>query len=142
MFKLARRFIKTGFVFLITGLLIGFYILITSHLKQSWFEYSLITVHAHLILFGFLMSLIIGVSIWMFPRTKDKGSYSPGIAEAVYWLLTVGTSLRALSEILLIKYHSDLLGYLVVISGSAQLLSGVLFVYNIWSRVKPVGKLK
>lgn len=142
MFKLARRFIKTGFIFLITGLITGLYILITSHFKQSWFEYSLITVHAHLILFGFVMSLIIGVAIWMFPRTKDRGEYSPVIAETVYWLLTLGTSVRAVCEVVMIFRASAVLSFLIVIAGVAQLFSGVLFVYNIWSRVKPVGRLK
>jgi len=142
MFKLARRFIKTGFIFLITGLVTGLYILITSHFKQSWFEYSLITVHAHLILFGFVMSLIIGVAIWMFPRTKDNREYSPVIAEIVYWLLTLGTSVRAICEVIIMLRASTALSLLIVIAGVAQLLSGVLFVYNIWSRVKPVGRLK
>lgn len=142
MFKLARRFIKTGFIFLISGLLVGFYLLVTSHFRRDLFEYSLISVHAHLILFGFVMSLIIGVSIWMFPRTKDKGSYSPAIAETVYWLLTFGTSVRAGSEIALIFSGAGILRFLVLVAGFCQLLSGILFVYNIWKRVKPVGKLK
>ncbi len=142
MFKLARRFIKTGFIFLISGLLIGLYILTTSHFKQSWFEYRLVTVHAHLILFGFVMSLIIGVAIWMFPRTKNKGEYSPVLAEIVYWLLTLGTSVRAICEVLIIYHASAVLSLVIVTAGTAQLLSGLLFVYNIWSRVKPVGRLK
>ena len=116
--------------------------LVTANFKRSWFEYSLVTVHVHIILFGFLMSLIFGVAIWMFPRTKDKTSYSPKIAETVYWLLTLGTTVRAVLEIAAIFFTSKIISIFIVLAGAAQLLSGILFVYNIWSRVKPVGKLK
>lgn len=142
MFYLARRFIKTGFMFLVAGLLIGLYMIVTSHFASHLFYYELVTVHVHIILFGFLMSLIMGVAIWMFPRTKDSGSYSPGLAEAVYWFLAAGTSLRAAFEILSIFVTTVVVSFLIVLGGLMQVTAAILFVYNIWSRVRPVGRLK
>ena len=41
------------------------------------------------------MMMICGVALWLFPRL-DKGDrrYRPGLAEAAYWMLTLGTGAR------------------------------------------------
>ncbi|MEM4658759.1 MAG: cbb3-type cytochrome c oxidase subunit I [Candidatus Methanosuratincola sp.] len=141
MFELSRRYIKTGFLFFVIGLILGFYMMVKIYVLSSWPSRALITAHVHVILFGFVISLIMGVAIWMFPRRRDEVRYSPSIAEAVYWLLTLGTISRFLGEVLLSLLSPALwLKAAILIGGSAQMLAGILFVYNMWSRVRPVGK--
>lgn len=141
MFELARRYIKTGFIFFVIGLVLGFYMILKIYVFSSWPSRALITAHVHVILFGFVISLIMGVSIWMFPRPRDEVRYSPFIAEFVYWLLTIGTISRFLGEVLSSFLSPALwLNAAIVFGGSAQMLAGIMFVYNMWSRVRPVGK--
>ncbi|MCH8029749.1 MAG: cbb3-type cytochrome c oxidase subunit I [Candidatus Dadabacteria bacterium] len=141
MIELARRFIKTGLVFLMVGLVLGLYLIASKHLLGSWPDRGLITAHVHVLLVGFLLSLIMGVAIWMFPRLREDGSYSPALAEATYWLLTLGTAFRFAAEVAIAYLHTmKALDWVVVLGAASQTLAAILFVYNIWSRVRPMGK--
>ncbi len=141
MFELSRRYIKTGFLFFIVGLLLGLYMIVEAYGFDNWPKKFLITAHVHVILFGFIISLIMGVALWMFPRPRDQRGYSPRIAEATYWFLTLGTAIRFLAELSLSLGSPALpLKGAVILGSLSQLLAGILFVVNIWSRVRPVGK--
>lgn len=140
MFELARRYIKTGFVFFIAGLLLGLYIIVNKYVFGSWPPPLLITAHVHVLLFGFIISLIMGVAIWMFPRPRDEQHYSPGLAEVTYWFLTLGTAIRFISEVVSSYMTIKVLIWLIVLGSISQVISGFLFIYNMWSRVRPVGK--
>ena len=62
----------------------------------------LITAHVHLLLVGFMLTIVMGVATGMFPRpARDETRYRPELVEAVYWLMTLSTALRAVAEILL-----------------------------------------
>lgn len=140
MFELARRYIKTGFVFFTAGLLLGLYMIVNKYLFGSWPPTLLITAHVHVLLFGFIISLIMGVAIWMFPRPRDEQHYSPGLAEVTYWFLTLGTAVRFISEVVSSYMTIKVLVWLIVLGSISQVISGFLFIYNMWSRVRPVGK--
>jgi heme/copper-type cytochrome/quinol oxidase subunit 1 len=93
---LVRRYIKTSFVFLIAGLVLGGYIIVAEFLAVSYPARLLVTAHAHLLLVGFMLMVVMGVATWMFPRpARDDTRYRPGLAEAVYWLMTLATARRA-----------------------------------------------
>jgi len=82
-YSLVRRFIKTGIVFLFLGLFLGAWMLIRRELLGAWPNPYLVSAHPHAVFIGFVMFLILGVALWMFPRaTKDDGRYSPAKAEA------------------------------------------------------------
>ena len=65
---LVRRYIKTSFVFLVTGLLLGGYISVAEFVLGGYPPRLFITAHVHLLLVDFMLMLIIGVATWMFPR--------------------------------------------------------------------------
>lgn len=138
--ELARRYIKTGFIFFMVGLLLGLYMIVRKHILGSWPHPQFITAHVHILLFGFLMSLIMGVSIWMFPRPREETDYSPRLAEGIYWFLTLGTTIRFICEVITSYTDSRVFDLLVVLGALSQAVAGFLFVYNMWSRVRPVGK--
>ena len=97
-----------------------------------------ITAHVHLLLVGFMLMIVMGVATWMFPRPgRDDARYRPALAEAVYWIMTLGTALRAISEVAAgaAEGGASLRG-LIVLSGSAQLIGALLFVVNMWWRVR------
>jgi cbb3-type cytochrome oxidase subunit 1 len=97
-----------------------------------------ITAHVHLLLVGFMLMIVMGVATWMFPRPgRDDARYRPALAEAVYWIMTLGTALRAISEVAAGAAESGApLRVLIVLGGSAQLVGALLFVSNMWWRVR------
>ena len=106
---LIRRYIKTSFAFLIAGVLLGSYVSVGQFLAGAYPPRLVITAHVHLLLVGFMLMIVMGVATWMFPRPAcDDRRYRPELAEAVYWLMTVATCVRALAEML--GGYSDLDG--------------------------------
>ena len=93
--SLVRRYIKTAVGFLLLGLAIGTHILIRRELYLTSSSQYEISAHTHAILVGFVMMMILGVALWLFPRpAKDDTRYSPRAANAAYWLVACGTAGR------------------------------------------------
>jgi cbb3-type cytochrome oxidase subunit 1 len=134
---LVRRYIKTSFVFLLAGLLLGAWIIVGEFVVGQYPPRLFITAHVHLLLVGFMLMMVMGVATWMFPRpAKDDTAYRPELAEAVYWVMTVTTGLRALAEILAGLSPSSPLRPVIVAGGLGQVLGALLFVANMWRRVR------
>ncbi len=134
---LIRRYIKTSFVFLVAGLLLGAYIVAAEFLLGTYPPRLLITAHAHLLLVGFMLMMVMGVATWMFPRPgRDDPRYRPELAEAVYWVLTLATGLRAGAEVVVGVTGALGLRGLIALGGLGQLVAAGLFVLNMWWRVR------
>ncbi|OGL00899.1 MAG: hypothetical protein A3E31_15590 [Candidatus Rokubacteria bacterium RIFCSPHIGHO2_12_FULL_73_22] len=134
---LVRRYIKTSFVFLVAGLLLGGWILVSEFVLGAWPPRLLVTAHVHLLLVGFMLMLVMGVATWMFPRpARDDARYRPELAEAVYWVLTLATAVRAAAEVGAGLAGAPALRPLVAAGGLAQLVGAGLFVVNMWRRVR------
>ena len=84
-----------------------------------------------------MLTIVMGVATWMFPRpARDETRYRPELVEAVYWLMTLSTALRAAAEILLGVTGAPRLGWLIAAGGLGQLGGAILFVLNMWWRVR------
>ena len=137
MTPLVRRYIKTSFVFLLVGLLLGGWIIAAEFLVGRYPPRLFITAHVHLLLVGFMLMMVMGVATWMFPRpAKDDQSYRPGFAEAVYWVMTVATALRAGAELWAGLSPAPALRLAIAAGGLGQLAGAGLFVVNMWRRVR------
>lgn len=137
MTPLVRRYIKTSFAFLISGLLLGGYIVVGQFVVGAYPPRLLVTAHVHLLLVGFMLMIVMGVATWMFPRPgRDGTRYRPALAEAVYWTLTVSTVVRALAEIVGGFVASPAIRLLIAAGSLGQLAGALLFVVNMWSRVR------
>ena len=134
---LIRRYIKTSFVFLVAGLLLGGWIVVADFVAGAYPPRLFVTAHVHLLLVGFMLMLVMGVATWMFPRpAKDDLRYRPELAEAVYWVMTAATALRAGAELGAGLGGAPLLRVLVAVGGLGQLAGAALFVANMWWRVR------
>lgn len=134
---LVRRYIKTSFIFLLAGMLLGGYATFQVNVRGRGVPWPLITAHVHLLLVGFVLTLIFGVATWMFPRpAREDARYRPWLAEAVYWVLTVSTAVRTLGE--LSAAAAGLRGgsLLAALGGAGQLAATLAFVVNMWVRVR------
>jgi cbb3-type cytochrome oxidase subunit 1 len=137
MTPLIRRYIKTSFVFLLAGLLLGAYIVVGQFVLEMYPSRLLVTAHAHLLLVGFMLMMVMGVATWMFPRpARDDTRYRPELAEAVYWVMTTATALRAAAEVTVGLAGVLGLRWLIALGGLGQLAGTALFVLNMWRRVR------
>jgi cbb3-type cytochrome oxidase subunit 1 len=140
MYTLVRRFIKTGIGFLFAGLLLGGYMLAQRELFGIWPHPYLKSAHAHAVFLGFVMFLILGVALWLFPRAeKGDTRYRPGRVEAAYWLLTISTGVRFLGEVMRAWNDAGALRWLVLLAGIAQIGGFALYFWTMWTRIRPVG---
>ena len=140
MFTLVRRFIKTAIGFLAAGLTIGAWMIIQRELLGGAPSEYLRSAHAHALLAGFGMMMIMGVALWLFPRpVRGDTRYRPELVSAAYWFATLGTAARVGGEILHLWTRSVLLGWMIVIAGLAQMAGMLLFFRAMWPRIRPVG---
>ncbi len=134
---LIRRYIKTSFAFLIAGVVLGSYVSVGQYLVGTYAPRLVITAHVHVLLVGFMLMVVMSVATWMFPRpARDEGRYRPELAEAVYWVMTVATCLRAGAEILGAYSDSTPLRATIAVGGLGQVAGVLLFVANMWTRVR------
>jgi cbb3-type cytochrome oxidase subunit 1 len=134
---LVRRYVKTSFVFLMAGLLLGGYITIAQFVANAYPPRLFITAHVHLLLVGFMLMIVMGVATWMFPRpARDDARYRPELAEAVYWVMTIATAVRAVAEVGASFTPAPAVRAVVALGGLGQIAGAVLFVANMWWRVR------
>ena len=134
---LVRRYVKTSFVFLAVGLLIGGYLVVNEFVWSRYPPRLFITAHVHLLLVGFMLMVVMGVATWMFPRpARDDARYRPELAEAVYWVMTISTATRAAAELTASFTSAAAPRLLVAAGGIGQLAGALLFVVNMWWRVR------
>ena len=140
MYKLVRRYIKTGVVFLFVGLVLGFWMLARRELFGRWPHPYLVSAHAHAVLVGFVMFMILGVALWLFPRAAAGDvRYSPARVEAAYWILLASTGGRFVAEAARAWSSAWILGWIVVIGGLGQLAGLAFYFWTMWTRIRPVG---
>jgi len=137
---LVRRYIKTSFVFLALGLLLGGWLIVGEFALGAYPPRLLITAHVHLLLVGFMLMIVMGVATWMFPRpARDDTRYRPELAETVYWVMTLSTAVRAAAEILAPFSGAPILRIVITLGGLGQLAGAALFVLNMWPRIRMPG---
>ncbi len=140
MFTMVRRFIKTGIAFLGVGLVLGAYLLAQRELRGDFPHPYLVSAHVHAVGVGFIMFLILGVALWLFPKpAKDDTRYSPSRIALAYWLLTIATGTRFIAEVVRAASDALWLRWTVLLAGLVQLIGLVVYFYTMWTRIRPVG---
>jgi len=134
MLRIHRLFIKTALAYLLLGVAAGGWMLLARAGAVPVGPPSLYTVHIHLLGVGFLLMMVCGVALWMFPRksgeTREGAARDP-LGWTSYLFITVGLAVRSLSELLPGSFGSGFLTASVLLQ-----VGGVLaFVIAIWPRV-------
>ncbi len=145
MYTLVRRYVKTAVAFLLIGLLIGGWLIARRELAGAAPDPYLVSAHTHALFVGFVMMMIMGVALWLFPRPeKTDARYDPRLAGAAYWLITIGTAARVTGEVMrssLFGMNVSALSLRVAIVGAGflQAIALGVFFFTMWSRIRPVG---
>ena len=140
MYSLVRRYIKTAIAFLAAGLVLGVVMIVRREIVGAWPDPYLAAAHTHAILVGFMMFMILGVALWLFPRAKpDDQRYRPGRVAAAYWILLVATVGRFLGEAARAWTNVGWLRWVVALAGILQATGLVVYFWAMWPRIRPVG---
>ena len=140
MHSLVRRYIKTAIAFLALGLGLGLWMMARRELLDRFPTPYETSAHTHAILVGFVMLMILGVALWLFPRPdREDPRYRPALAELAYWLVTGGTGVRVAGELLRASGGWAALRWAVLAAGTAQVLGLLVFFWTMWSRIRAAG---
>ncbi|WP_337170968.1 cbb3-type cytochrome c oxidase subunit I [Gemmatimonas aurantiaca] len=136
---LVRRYLRTAIAFLIIGLGIGIWMMYAREFG-AFQPPRVRSAHTHALLVGFVMLMITGVALWMFPRPRqDDQVYRPGLASAAWWAIALGTGTRVLLELVLPANAPVMWRGLLVAAGVVQALGMVLFFGTMWTRIRSSG---
>ncbi|HJP84666.1 MAG TPA: cbb3-type cytochrome c oxidase subunit I [Gemmatimonadaceae bacterium] len=140
MHSLVRRYIKTAILFLGIGLVIGVKMIFERDVMRRVPDVYETSAHTHALLVGFVMMMILGVALWLFPRGGSEGRrYDPQLALVAYWLLTAGTALRVGGELIESSRSVAWLGWTVVVASLAQAAGIAMFFFTMWPRIRSAG---
>ena len=140
MFTTVRYFVKTAVIFLMVGILTGLYMSAAKNIFHTQFGPDLISAHAHIILVGSVMMMIMGVALWFFPRAeKTDKKYNPSLILIVYWIMTISTALRFLFQAVAGFVYIDWINQMVTITSTFQVIAILFFFFSMWGRIRPVG---
>lgn len=103
---------------------------------------GLMPVFWHFLLVGWITQIIMGVSVWMFPR-KKRGEVGGG--ENYAWIAFIGINLglimRAIAEpASMVSVSNQWIQTGMIFSSVLQVVGGTAYVIGIWPRVR--GKRK
>ena len=137
----SRLFVKTGIVYLLLTFAIGAVLLIATAMGKP-LSAVLAAEHGHMGFVGWLVNVVIGVALWMFPLDRARypemqGRYPAKAPIWCYFLLNVGLVIRILVEPWLQLGHSGpFWGAILAASGLMQLAGILVFVGIVWSRTR------
>lgn len=140
MFSTVRYFIKTSVGFLIAGILSGLYMSLAKNVFHTPFGPDLVSAHAHVILVGSVMMMIMGVALWFFPRPeKTDKKYNPGLILLTYWTMTISTAARFVFQAAAGFIYIDWINTMITVASTFQVAAILLFFFSMWGRIRPVG---
>lgn len=141
-----RWFIRTSAIYLVLTFWLGaiflYYNWLSGPVPRPW-----VIAHLHAGLVGWLVNIVIGVGLWMFPLNKEVfpesgGRYTLALARFCYFGLNIGLAVRLLTDLIFSYTHNRLIGAVMALSGIPQVMAVAIFLYIVWKRVRQIEGLK
>ena len=142
MYSLVRRYLKTAIAFLVLGVLLGLWYLVRRETTGVLPTPRELSAHTHALLVGFVMMVIAGVALWIFPRPAAGDTrYKPLLAELAWWMLAPGTALRVAGELLAgpVALAPMPVRVCIIAGGVAQVVGLVLIFLTLYPRIRATG---
>jgi|SRR3972149_2549854 len=123
MSRLTILFIKSSLIYFAVAVLVGLDItFMPGHLG------SMMPVHAHLMLLGWITMMIYGVAYHILPRFSASPLYSDKMANVQFYLAHIGLIGMAVSFAM--RSYVDAGGMLLIVFSIIEAISIILFVFN------------
>lgn len=132
--RFARWFILMSIVYLGVAAVLGIVMLGSEKAMTMKF------VHSHLMLLGWVSMMIYGVGYHILPRFMGRPLYSTKMGDAQFWLANIG--LVVMLVFYTLNVYSPAGGYVLVTvaAGVVELVSVLLFFYNMLMTFMPTGQ--
>ncbi len=123
--------VRFSLAYLLVGFTFGALMLANKGTPLAPWIWKLLPIHIVFLIFGFIAQLVMGVEFWILPRFAggSRGSESLG------WLAIVCLNLGI--WVSAIQAWFGLAGAVLQAGRVLLALAGVVFVFNVWKRVKP-----
>ena len=132
-----RLYLRTAFVFLALGLVTGLWIEFQTTTGGT-VTHGMIVAHVHLLLVGFMVMMIVGTALWLFPRSGRREPIGPyhNLVTFAYVLLTAGTLVRATTEFFDVALGSQVWAYVRLAASTAQVAGILIGIFSLWGRIR------
>lgn len=132
---LSRWCVRTALAYLVVGMAVGAWMLIGRARDGSAPPPPWPTLHAHILLVGFLLLVVMGVAFWMFPRVKGR---RPGTAAGwtAFGLVNAGLLLRVASEPAVTDGGRGAWSVALGIAAVLPVLGVLAFAIAVWPRIR------
>jgi heme/copper-type cytochrome/quinol oxidase subunit 1 len=141
-YSLVRRYLKTAIAFLVVGVLLGLWYLVRRETSGVMPTPRELSAHTHALLVGFVMMVIAGVALWIFPRPAAGDTrYKPMLAELAWWMLAPGTAVRMAGELLAgtAAFAPVPVRVAIIVGGVAQVVGLVMIFLTLYPRIRATG---
>ncbi len=134
---IVRLYLRTAFTFLILGLLTGLWLEIQATTGGT-VSHGMIVAHVHLLLVGFMVMMIVGTALWLFPRSGRREPIGPyhNLVAFAYVLLSAGTLVRAVTEFFDVQLDGQVWAYVRLAASTAQVAGILIGIFSLWGRVR------
>ncbi|MDR4497603.1 MAG: DUF1858 domain-containing protein [Candidatus Scalindua sp.] len=132
--KVYERFVKTAILMTLTiGVTFGAAILTHIAVKKDFRTafHSIVQVHGHAQLFGWVGLCIIGFAYYIIPRVKNVELQYSELTTTSFWLMLVGNILRIFGQ----PFSHETINVILPISGLLEFAAILTFAYIIFSTV-------
>jgi hypothetical protein len=132
--SVTRWFIKTGIIYFIASVVLA----LASEIPALDAGPMLLPVYWHMMVVGWITQIIMGVSIWMFPRKhRDNKRREALLTWSAYGLLNAGLIMRFVMEPFLpLIQQSTWVTALAVTSSLLQVIAISCYIAEIWPRLQ------
>ena len=118
-------------VYLLAGFTLGALLLANKGTPLAPWIWRLLPIHVAFLIFGFIAQLVMGVEFWIMPRFAGGSRGNAALSGLAIVCLNLGVWVVTVQAWFGLAEP-------VLLAGRVLLgLAGVLFVLNIWARVKP-----
>lgn len=134
---LVRLYLRTAFVFLALGLVAGLWVEFQMTTGGT-VSHGMVVAHVHLLLVGFMVMMIVGTALWLFPRSGRREPIGPyhNLVAFAYALLTVGTLARGVTEFFDVQLDGQVWAYVRLAASAGQVAGILIGIFALWGRVR------
>ncbi len=137
---IARWYVRTALLWMVSGFVLGSLLLLDAQLPGSWRRWGQPT-HGHMLFVGWFFSFAVGVAYWLLPRQRTPrhpGGYDPRLAFIGWGSLNAGLVLRVICEPLQRSgYDGPLVITGLALASVGHLVAAVIVATQLWRRIIP-----